>query len=122
VLHQALLDEGIIRISKIQDGMRIYEKTEKADHHINYFPTGNVFFEVENKLAMLRAVVYDSNLQHKVEILYLPEIYSKKGFYGVISHIRKLHKGKRIHGLHGSDYGGMLVRNIYDDYWYIYSS
>lgn len=114
-IHQALLDEGIIKIANVQDGMRIYEKTEKADYHINYFPTGNIFFEVENRLAMLNAAVNDSNLDHKVEILYLPDIYDTKGFYGIIDYIRKLHKGKRIHGLHGSDYGGMLIRNIYDE-------
>ncbi|EAF5120002.1 substrate-binding protein [Listeria monocytogenes] len=114
-LHQALLDEGVIRIAKMKDGMRIYEKTEKADFHIDYFPTGNTFYEVENRIAMLEAAVKDSNLEDKVEILYLPEIYKNSGFYGIISLLKKKHQGDKVYGLHGSDSGGMLVRNIYDE-------
>lgn len=114
-LHQALLDEGIIRIAKMKDGMRIYEKTEKADFHIDYFPTGNIFFEAENRIAMLRSAVSDANLENKVEVLAMPDLYIDKGFHGIIKHIKNKHEGKRIYDLHGSDYGGMLVRTIYDE-------
>jgi len=114
-LHQALLDEGIIKISQMKDGMRIYDRTEKADFHIDYFPTGNIFYEVENRVAMLKAAIRDANLEDKVEILYLPKIYQQSGFYGIIKLIRRKHLNEKIYGLHGSDNGGMLVRAIYDE-------
>ncbi|MDR0917933.1 MAG: hypothetical protein LBM93_01580 [Oscillospiraceae bacterium] len=114
-LHQLFLNEGVIEISEMKDGMRIYGKTEKADFHINYFPTGNAFFEIENRVAMLKAAVEDAGLTNKVEVLYLPEIYASKGFYGIISYVRQLNPHKHIHALHGSDYGGLLVRTIYDE-------
>lgn len=114
-MHAKLLRDGVIRIAKMENGMRIYEKTEKADAHIDYFPTGNKFYEVENRLAMLREIVRDYQMENQVEVIYYPKEYESDGFYSVIKQIRKLHKGERIHGLHGSDYGGMLVRAIYDE-------
>jgi len=95
--------------------MRIYDRTEKADFHIDYFPTGNIFYEVENRVAMLKAAIRDANLEDKVEILYLPKIYQQSGFYGIIKLIRRKHLNEKIYGLHGSDNGGMLVRAIYDE-------
>jgi hypothetical protein len=82
--------------------------------HMDYFPTGNAFFEIENRLAMLHAAVEDAGLQDKVEVLYLPRTYARRGFRGVIAHVRRFEPGRRLHGLHGSDYGGVVVRMIYD--------
>lgn len=113
--HQQMLNDNIIRIARMEGGMRFYETTEKADVHVNYFPTGNKFFEIENRIIMLRAAIKDSNLDDKVEVICFPEIYAKDGFYGVIKLIKSKCKGKHIHGLHGSDVGGMLVRAIYDE-------
>ncbi|MGL5233114.1 MAG: hypothetical protein ACRC7W_07280, partial [Fusobacteriaceae bacterium] len=42
------------------------------------------------------------------------------GFYEIIKKIKKLNPNKRLHGLHGSDIGGMWVRNIYDESGWIY--
>jgi nicotinic acid mononucleotide adenylyltransferase len=113
--HQQMLDEGKIRIAKMEGGMRFYEKTEKADVHANYFPTGNKFFEIENRIVMLNAAIRENGLEDKVEVICYPEIYAKDGFYGIIKLIKKQYKGRHIHGLHGSDVGGMLVRAIYDE-------
>lgn len=96
-------------------GMRIYETTDKADVHVNYFMTGNKFYETEHRLNMLKAMVKEEGLENVVKILNLPEAYKKDGFYAVISEIKRKHPGVRLHGLHGSDVGGMLVRSIYDE-------
>ena len=114
-LHQVFLKEGTIRIREIKDGMRFYERTAKSDYHIDYFATGNSFYEAENRYAMLKAAVQDVGLADKVEVLFLPENYKKKGFYGIIDYVKENNKGKRIYGLHGSDGGGRLVRSIYDE-------
>lgn len=114
-MHGKLLRDGVIRIERIENGIRIYERTDKADAHIDYFPTGNKFYEVENRLAMLKASVMDWNMNDKVEVIYYPNEYEADGFYAVINKIREMHPGVRIHGLHGSDHGGMLVRAIYDE-------
>ncbi|WP_297957939.1 hypothetical protein [uncultured Ruminococcus sp.] len=114
-LHQVFLEDGVIRIKEKKDGMRFYERTDKADFHINYFATGNAFYEAENRFAMLKAAVKDAGLEDKVEILFMPEVYEKKGFYGIIDYVKEHNKGKRIYGLHGSDGGGKMVRAIYDE-------
>lgn len=114
-MHGKLLHNGIIRIAKMENGIRIYERTEKADAHIDYFPTGNKFYEVENRLAMLKASVDDWDMNDQVEVVYYPNEYEADGFYAVINKIKEMHPGERIHGLHGSDHGGMLVRAIYDE-------
>ena len=114
-LHQIFLKEGVISIKEKKDGMRFYERTDKADFHINYFATGNSFYEAENRFAMLRAAVKDVGLEDKVEVLFMPEVYEEKGFYGIIDYVKRVNKGKRIYGLHGSDGGGKMVRSIYDE-------
>jgi nicotinic acid mononucleotide adenylyltransferase len=112
--YQGLLDEGLIEIEAIRDGMRVYRKTGRGNLHLDYFPTGRAFFEVENRLAMLRAAVEDAGLEDKVEVLYLPETYQSKGFRGIAKYVRAIERGKRLHGLHGSDKHGVIVRMIYD--------
>jgi hypothetical protein len=55
-----------------------------------------------------------------VEVLWLPDVYEQRGFYGVIDAVRRMHPGRPLHGLHGSDLGGMWVRGIYDESGWIY--
>ena len=112
--YQGLLDEGVIEIECIRNGMRVYRKTGRGDMHMDYFPTGNTFYEVENRLAMLQAAVEDADLADRVEVLYLPRTYRARGFRGVIGYVRALHPELRLHGLHGSDEHGSIVRMIYD--------
>ena len=56
----------------------------------------------------------------KVEVIFLRETYKSRGFPGVIAEIRKRHPGVRLHTLHGTDFGGMMVRSICDDCGWIY--
>lgn len=119
-LHKDSLEKGEICIDRYERGMRIYERTSKADLHVNYFPTGNKFYEFETRKKIMEIAIDEASLKGKVEILALPEVYEKKGFYGIIKYVKLFNGGKRIHGLHGSDLGGMWIRSIYDECGWIY--
>jgi len=119
-LHEVALEKGEIIIACRDKGMRIYEKTKKADVHVNYFPTGNRFYEYETRRTLIKIAIKEEKLEDTVEVLDFPEIYKKNGFYGIISHIKKRNKNKRIHALHGSDLGGMWLRSIYDESGWLY--
>ncbi len=114
-VHRLALEKGQIRIQEQSAGMRVYEATDKADVHVNYFTTGKRFYETEHRSAMLEIMVREEGLADKVEVAMYEDAYNASGFYGVIREIRRRHPGKRIHGLHGSDVGGMTVRAIYDE-------
>jgi nicotinic acid mononucleotide adenylyltransferase len=119
-LHAQALEREEIRIARHEHGMRVYEKTARADVHLNYFPTGSRFYEYETRLAMMRVAIEEAGLGGKVEVLSLPEAYARGGFYSILAHIKVLASGRPIHGIHGSDLGGMWVRGIYDEAGWIY--
>lgn len=119
-LHREALVGGEIRIASFEAGMRVYEKTPKADLQVNYFPTGNRFFEYGTRALLMRLAVAQAGLSDKVVVLELPEVYEERGFYGILSRIRRLHPDAAIHGIHGSDLGGMWIRSIYDESGWIY--
>ncbi len=119
-LHAEALERGEICIARHEQGMRVYEKTPRADVHVNYFPTGSKFYEYETRLAMMRAAIEEAGLADKVEVLSLPEAYTRGGFYAVLDHVKALANGGPIHGIHGSDLGGMWVRGIYDESGWLY--
>lgn len=118
-LHRAALASGEIAVS-YQDGMRVYYKTALADPSKNYFPTGNKFYEYEVRKELLKASLKDAGLEDKVEVLDLPHIYDRDGFFGIVRHVQKSHPGVPVHGLHGSDVGGIWVRHIFDACGWIY--
>ena len=119
-LHRTALANNEI-VMKMHEGMRVYTKTELADTSKNYFPTGNKFYEYEIRKELIKAGVTDANLTDSIEVLDLPGIYEKDGFFGVIKYIKKINpKNTPIHGIHGSDTGGIWVRNIFDDSGWIY--
>lgn len=97
-----------------RDGMRVYRKTSRADPNKDYFPTGNMFFEYEVRNELLKASVQDAGLSGCVQVLELSDLYEAEGFLGIARRIRKDHPGKGLHGLHGSDPGGMWVRNLFE--------
>lgn len=119
-LHARALARGEIRVGRIEGGMAIYERTEKADVNVNYFPTGNRFYPPETRKLLIELAIADAGLTDKVEVLWLPDIYADHGFHGVVSAVRRRHPGQPLHGVHGSDLGGMWVRAIYDECGWIY--
>lgn len=113
--------KGQIRVARLrEDGFQVYERTDKADVNVDYFPTGNVFLPPETRRALIELSVAEAGLGSKVEVIFLREIYDSRGFQGVIAEIRKRHPGVRLHALHGTDFGGMLVRSICDECGWIY--
>jgi nicotinic acid mononucleotide adenylyltransferase len=112
--------KGEIKVARLQDGFQIYEKTDKADVNVDYFPTGNIFLPPETRRALIELAVAEAGLAGKVEVISLRETYDTRGFQGVIAEIKKMNPGVRLHTLHGTDFGGMLVRQICDECGWIY--
>lgn len=119
-LHRDALNKGEICIGSYRDGMRVYQLTDKADVHANYFPTGNHFYEYETRCRLIQLALEDSGISKQVEVLSLPQVYEDRGFYGILDSIKKRHPDSVLHGIHGSDLGGMWVRSIYDESGWIY--
>lgn len=113
--YRSELRDGKIRVTSYADGMRHYEPSTANTHGIDLLPTGTEFYEQENRLAMLRAAMADEGLSEKVEILYRPDLYDEGGFASIIDLVRSLHPGQHLHGLHGTDRGGAIVRLILDE-------
>jgi nicotinic acid mononucleotide adenylyltransferase len=119
-LHADAFRKGQIRVGRLQDGFQIYEKTDKADSNVDYFPTGRIFLPPETRKVLIDLAVAEAGLGNRVEVIFLRETYSTKGFQGVIGEIKKQNPGTRLHTLHGTDFGGMLVRSISDECGWIY--
>jgi hypothetical protein len=119
-LHALALQRGEIRVARVERGLQVMERTEKADLNVNYFPTGNLFYPPETRKLLVDLSIEEAGLKDLVEVLWLPDVYEQRGFYGVIDAVRRMHPGRPLHGLHGSDLGGMWVRGIYDESGWIY--
>ena len=119
-LHADAFRKGEIRVGRLEGGFQIYEKTDKANSNVDYFPTGRQFLPPETRKILIDLAVAEAGLGNRVEVIFLPETYSKKGFQGVIGEIKKQNPGTRLHTLHGTDFGGMLVRSISDECGWIY--
>jgi nicotinic acid mononucleotide adenylyltransferase len=113
-IHRAALEQGEIRVARVESGFCVYERTEKADAAVDYFPTGNKFLHPETRIELIRLAIRDEGLEGRVEPLWLPDAYAKNGFPAVLDEIRKRHPDEAIHVLHGNDVGGFLVRAIGD--------
>jgi hypothetical protein len=119
-LHADAFRKGQIRVGRVrEDGFQVYEKTDKADSNVDYFPTGNIFLPPDTRKALIELAVAEAGLNN-VEVAFFPEVYDTKGFQGVIAEIKRRNPGIRLHSLHGTDFGGMLVRQISDECGWIY--
>lgn len=119
-LHSDAMAHGEIEIVERKDGRRVYGRTAKADVIVNYFPTGREFYEEETRVLLARLAIEEAGLSDVIEVVSFPEVYRTRGFHGVVKQIRRLAPGKALHGIHGSDLGGMMVRGIYDECGWIY--
>ena len=119
-IHADAFRKGQIRVARLQDGYQIYEATEKADVNVDYFPSGRQFLPPETRQVLIELAVAEAGLGDKVEVAFYREIYDTRGFQGVIAEVKRRHPGVRLHGLHGTDHGGIAVRNIYDECGWIY--
>lgn len=119
-LHAEAFRKGEIRVARLDQGFQIYERTEKADVNVDYFPSGRQFLPPETRKVLVELAVAEAGLGDRVEVAFWREIYDTRGFQGVIAEVKRQHPGVRLHGLHGTDAGGMTVRNIYDECGWIY--
>ena len=119
-IHADAFRRGQLRVARLEDGFQIYEKTDKADVNVDYFPSGRQFLPPETRKVLIDLAVAEAGLGNRVEVAFYPEVYNSKGFQGVIGAVKKLHPGTRLHALHGTDYGGMTVRQICDECGWIY--
>ena len=114
------LRKGEIEVARLQDGYQIYDRTAKADMNVDYFPGGRQYLAPETRRILIELAIAEAGLQDKVEVAYYSEIYARRGFQGVIAEVKKRFPGQPLHGIHGTDLGGMTVRNIYDECGWIY--
>lgn len=119
-LHADAFRKGEIRVSRLENGFQIYEATEKADLNAEYFPTGKQFLPPETRRVLIELAIAEAGLADKVEVVFYREIYDSKGFRGVITEVKRRYPGVRLHGLHGTDNGGMSVRATLDECGWIY--
>src|SRR5262249_17368130 len=108
-VHADAFRKREIPVGHLTDGFQIYATSAKADVKADSFPSGNIFRPPETRKALIELSVAEAGLGDKVEVLYLRETYDTHGFQGVIAEIKKMHPGVRLHTLHGTDVGGMLV-------------
>jgi hypothetical protein len=119
-IHADAFRKGELRVAGLEDGFQVYETTNKADVNVDYFPAGRKFLPPETRKALIEMAVAEAGFGDKVEVAFFRDIYDKDGFPGVIAEIKKRHPGVRMHALHGTDYGGMTVRQICDESGWIY--
>ncbi len=118
--HAQAIERGEIHIDRVEDGILVFEKTDKADANVEYFPTGNRFFAPETRRLLISLAIEEASLTEHVEVAYFPEIYSEQGFHGVMAEIKRQNPDQPIHGIHGNDIGGMAVRAILDECGWVY--
>ncbi len=118
--HRIWRERGEICVDRVEDGLQIYEKTAKADPYVDYFPTGHRFYAPETRRYMIELALAEAGLDDRVEVSFMPQTYARYGFHGVVREIRRAHPNTPIHGIHGSDVGGMMVRAILDECGWIY--
>lgn len=119
-IHADAFRKGQLRVARLEHGFQIYERTDKADINVDYFPSGNMFLPPETRKALIELAVAEAGLGNRVEVAFYRDIYDTKGFQGVIAEVKRRHPGVRLHALHGTDIGGMTVRQICDECGWIY--
>lgn len=113
--HRRAMEQGEMRIGRVENGYEVFEKTPLADPNVDYFPTGDRFLPPALRRDLIAAAVEERGLSDRVEVWFLPDVYATRGFLGVYREVRRRFPGQRLHVIHGSDWGGMQVRAIADD-------
>ena len=119
-IHADAFRKGELRVARLENGFQIYETTEKADVNVDYFPSGRMFLPPETRKILIDLAVAEAGMSDKVEVAFYPETYNSKGFQGVIAEVKRRYPGTRLHTLHGTDIGGMTVRQICDECGWIH--
>ena len=64
---------GEIRVARIEAGLQIYERTEKADLNVNYFPTGNRFLLPETRRRLIALGLADLEGSEEIKPQHVAE-------------------------------------------------
>ena len=81
-LHVDAFRKGEIRVGRLENGFQIYEKTDKADVNVDYFPTGRQFLPPETRKALIELAVAEAGLGDKVEVAFYPRDLQQQGLPG----------------------------------------
>lgn len=117
--HLEWLRKGEIAARR-EGAWTVYERTASADALVDYFPTGNRFLSPRTRAELARAALdaaeaADPALRGRFEVMVPGADYARGGFPEVLRGIRAACRGARVHVVHGSDWGGMQVRQIVDE-------
>ena len=64
--------------ARLEDGFQIYEKTDKADSNVDYFPTGRQFLPPETRKMLIDLAVAEAGLGNRVEVVFFPRPTTRK--------------------------------------------
>ena len=78
-IHADAFRKGELRVGRLENGFQIYEKTEKADVAVDYFPTGNKFLPPETRKALIELAVAEAGMKDKVEVAFYPRDLQQQG-------------------------------------------
>ena len=119
-LHAEAFRKGEIRVGRLrEDGFQVYEKTDKADVNVDYFPTGNIFLPPETRKVLIELAVAEAGLGNGRSDVLSRNLRHPR-LPGRDRRDQAPHPGERLHTLHGTDFGGMMVRQICDECGWIY--
>ena len=96
-IHADAFRKGQLRVARLEGGFQIYERTEKADLNVDYFPSGKQFLPPETRKALIELSVAEVGLGNRVQVAFYPDIYNTKGFQGVM----KRHNFGGLRATHG---------------------
>src|SRR5476649_2557876 len=67
-IHVDAFRKGQLRVARIENGFQIYDKTDKADVNVDYFPAGRQFLPPETRKVLIDLAVAEAGLGNRVEV------------------------------------------------------
>jgi hypothetical protein len=64
-LHADAFRKGQLRVARLENGFQIYEKTDKADVNVDYFPTGRQFLPPETRKILIELALAENGLGNR---------------------------------------------------------
>src|SRR5262249_57400113 len=83
-LHADAFRKGQIRVARLEQGYQIYEKTEKADVNVDYFPMGRQILPPETRKALIELAVAEAGLVGKGEVAFFWALYGRERVQSVM--------------------------------------
>ena len=109
------LREGAVAVVDRRRLFDVYAKTEKAKPGGAYLPLGHEIIAPEKRAELIRTVLQGAEFPVPVDLLYEPDVYHVGGVPGLIRLVQERYPDAPVTVLHGSDHGGMMVRQLADE-------